>query len=193
LTPAILTVARRHRFHALLQHVRQAQHVLFDRLPEASLMERRRGMIHGKADEIAQLPWSSVYLANALVRDVPRKRESAEGHYHFGSNELKLAVKPRLTRLNLSRQRVAVGRGAALDHIGDVDALTRQVDRSQQFIEKGTGGSNERPPEPVFVVPGGFADEHYLGILSPFAGNHLRPLLSQPTRVTTRHLVAELG
>src|SRR5579863_2102256 len=63
----------------------------------------------------------------------------------------------------------ALGRIEVLDHVGDIDLVARDSGSEQGLVEQLSGGPDERMTGHVFLVTRLFADEHHLGMRSPFA------------------------
>src|SRR5437868_5700019 len=90
--------------------------------------------------------------------------EIAERDDHAGVDVLHGPVQERPAGFDLVRQRVAVPRRAAPNHVRDVYVLTAKTDLSQQSREELPGSSHEGLALLVLVIARTFADEHDLGM-----------------------------
>ena len=78
-----------------------------------------------------------------------------------------------LAGADLGRQRVAVARRPALEHVGDEDVVAREADPLQQRVEELAGLADEGDALLVLVVAGGLAHEHEVGVGVAVADHHL--------------------
>ena len=102
-----------------------------------------------------------------------------------------LAIEIGAAGLELVRLRIAVVGRSALDDVGDIDLLPRQIDRLQQLIQKLASGAHKGQALLVFVKAGGLADEQDLGLGRPAAGHRMGASAGQPARLAGAHLCAE--
>jgi hypothetical protein len=91
-------------------------------------------------------------------------REVAERADHTRPDQLDLGEQVALAGGDLVGLRIAVARGPALEHVGDVHLRPGQTDRLEQAFENLAGLADERHALLVLVVAGRLADEHQVGV-----------------------------
>ena len=72
---------------------------------------------------------------------------------------LDLLEQERLAGRDLVRLGIAIPRRAALDHVGDVDIVTRHADGFDDLGQQLPGAADEGLPLTILIGPRGLADE----------------------------------
>jgi hypothetical protein len=103
-------------------------------------------------------------FTDAFIRKERGHGITPKSDNYFGADNLNLPVQPSTAAKYFLRQWVTIYRRAALDYIGNIDLLTVQPDRSQQFIQEFTCRTYERTPLLIFVKARGFPNEHYISV-----------------------------
>ena len=115
---------------------------------------------------------------SSLVAKLPERGDDLR------ADQLDLPEEVRLALLDLVRQRVAVPRRPALEHVRDVDVRAGQADALEQPVEQLPGLPDERDALLVLVEAGRLADEHQIGVRVAVAEDDLRaPLVRARQRV----------
>src|SRR4029077_5467245 len=110
----------------------------------------------------------------ALPRQETLERMPAEDEHDLWFDQRQLASQVGRARLALVGHRVAVLRGPALEHVGDVDVGAAEADSGQQRVQQMAGCADERFALPVLVEAGCLADDHDVGRAGPHARDSLR-------------------
>ena len=105
-----------------------------------------------------------MYLADALSREVAGHRIAAQRHEYPRVDEGYLPFEVGRTGRYLFRFRIPVARGAALDHIGDVDAVAVQACDAEKLVEKVPCRTDERAALLIFIEARPLADEPHFGV-----------------------------
>ena len=103
----------------------------------------------------------------------------AESYNDFGIYDFNLSLKIRQAAYYFLRSWVAIFGGAALEYIANVDISSFEPHCIYYFVEELSGSSDEGPSLSVFVGPGSFTDEEYIGVLVPFAGDGVSSCFSK--------------
>ncbi len=109
------------------------------------------------------------------------RREVPEGCDELRLDQLDLAKQMRLAGRDLFGKRIAVPRGAALQHVGDEYVGSRETDPAEQRVEQLSRLPDKRHALLVLVEAGGLADEHEVCVRAPRAEDHLRASLRERT------------
>ena len=123
-----------------------------------------------------------------LLRDAEIRLDKLHGadapqtHQDFRLHQLHLPPQIAAARLLLGVQRIPVLRRAALDTVGDIDALTGQADHLQHIVQQLPGPAHKRLPLLVLVGAGGLPHQQHLRRRIAYAEHHLGPLLRQTAR-----------
>ena len=98
---------------------------------------------------------------------------SAERDDHCGLDERDLELEPGHALLLLFRSGVTIAGRAELHDIADVDVGALEADGAEEFIEELTCRTYKWSALLIFLLPGGFTDEHDLGMGIAFAEDGL--------------------
>src|SRR5690606_23019197 len=105
------------------------------------------------------------------------RRERADREQRTRRDQLDLLLEERRAGCDLVRLRIPVPRRAALEHVADVDPLTREARARQEPVEQLPGRPDERPAAPVLFRSRRLADHHDL---------RARRALAEDDRATAR-------
>ena len=109
----------------------------------------------------------TVVSSRSLVAKLPRVSSTR------GPDQLELGLEVGTARGDLIGQRIAVARGPALDHVGDVDLAPVQAGLlDQQPVEECARAADEGAPLQVLLAAGPLAHDHELGVGGPLAEDH---------------------
>jgi len=109
------------------------------------------------------------------------QRELPEGHDHLRLDQLDLAAEVRTAGVELVGLGIAVLRRTALDDVGDVDVIARQLHRLDDVGEQLSGAADKRFALQVLVASGRLADEHQISVRIAGAPDDLRARSGKPT------------
>ena len=127
----------------------------------------------------------AVYTAEFAIR-------YAEAADAFGvSAPFHLKVNTGMNRIGVRWDEVvefAVGRGTALQHIGDVDVLAGQPGDGQKLVEVLAGGAHERLALQILVLARSLADDEHPGLGIAHPEHRLRAAIAQGAAAAGGHL-----
>src|SRR5690606_12459090 len=107
--------------------------------------------------------------------------ESAERHDDAGLEKRQLPDEVRTARLDLFRLRITISRRAMLQDIANEYIFPAQVNGREDFGQKLSRLSYERPARGVFVGTGRLADAYQVCVRVPFTGHAVRCRLIERT------------
>src|SRR5262245_45105815 len=92
------------------------------------------------------------------------RRELAKSDDHLRLHRIDLTKQEWLALLHFVRFGITVAGRPALDHVGDVDILTPEVDRFDDLRQQLSRAADERLALNVFVCPWRLTHEHQIGV-----------------------------
>src|SRR5689334_6483741 len=160
------------------QQLRQPPEVLAQR-GEHRLAAQSRGRVVDRVDRHLEaadrvLLRLAVHARDPVLAPGEQLRgEVSERADHERLDQLDLAREVGLARLDLLGLRIAVARGAALQHVRDEHVVALQLDLRQQLVEQLSRRAHERLALLVLVEAGRLAHEHQVGIGVAGAEDHV--------------------
>ena len=117
-------------------------------------------MIYGSHQKATLLYPLTMLLGNAVIGiDKTLRRNSAKANYHLRLDEAYLLAKIVHASVLLVGLRVSVFRRTALEYVGYVNALARNVHRKQKLIKKLTGSAHKGSTRKILFFSWCFTDE----------------------------------
>ena len=125
---------------------------------------------------LAEIVRASAKLAQTLIAvEQYLGCKTAHGHDNSRPNQIDLSVEERTALPDLLPEGITVIRGAALEHIGDVDIVTRQADAAEHGTQQDPRSADEGQSLLVFLCARGFSDEKPAHGRLPGTENDLAP------------------
>src|SRR3990172_4426296 len=125
------------------QHRRYLAEVFFNHFAHVAGVQRRRRVVHGdEVDAVLHLGLA-VHLADGVAWGEPGQGVAPQAHDHLRLYQLDLPLEVLPAGVDLSGQRVAVVRWAALDDVRDEHLIAAQVDRRDQLVQEAPGRADE--------------------------------------------------
>ena len=115
--------------------------------------------------------------------------DAAEAHDDLGIHQLQLLLQIRGAGFLLRVQRVTVLRRAALDGVGDVDAVAAETDHGQHVVQQLTCLAHKGFAQRILPLAGSFAHEQNLGVGIAHAEHHVGAALAQAAAAAVQTLL----
>ena len=143
-----------------VQQCSQAVKICFDSATQTWLVQCCCWMIHREVDEIVDLAGLAVDDGDFLVGEGTIHGMASERDDDLRIDDLNLLIQERCTHSDLFDERVAIARGTALDHVGDINRAAIDTGFLQQLIQESARRADKGDALLVFVETGALADNY---------------------------------